>query len=58
MKPKSKAGSPTNASDAVDDIELKPNPTPDEVIDAGAQESFPASDPLAVESAVETAHDR
>jgi hypothetical protein len=51
------AGSPTNASDAVDDIELSPNPTQDEMLDAGVQETFPASDPVAVDK-VETAYEK
>jgi hypothetical protein len=51
------AGSPTNASDAVDDIELTSNPTQDERLDAGVQETFPASDPVAVDK-VETAYDK
>jgi hypothetical protein len=50
-------GSPTNASDAVDDITLKPNPTHDELIDAGVKESFPASDPLSVNPS-ETAYEK
>jgi hypothetical protein len=41
-------GSPTNASDAVDDIELAPDATPDDVLDEGLKETFPASDPIAV----------
>ena len=50
-------GSTTNASDAVDDIDLAPNPSQDEMLDAGVQETFPASDPVAVDK-VETAHDK
>jgi hypothetical protein len=42
-------GSPTNASDAVDDIELPPHPSPDDVLDAAVKETFPASDPIAVQ---------
>jgi hypothetical protein len=44
-------GSQTNASDAVDDVALDPDATPDELLDAGVQYTFPASDPVAVESA-------
>jgi hypothetical protein len=44
-------GSPTNASDAIDDIALGPQPSPDERLDAGVQETFPASDPVAVQEA-------
>jgi hypothetical protein len=40
--------SQTNASDAMDDIELPPNATREEVLDAGVKESFPASDPVSV----------
>lgn len=50
-------GSQTNASDAVDDIELAANPTQDEMLDAGVQETFPASDPVAVDK-VETAYEK
>ena len=41
-------GSQTNASDAVDDIELSSNPTQDQMLDAGVQETFPASDPVSI----------
>lgn len=41
-------GSPTNASDAVDDVQLPPKPTVEEKLDAGVKESFPASDPVSV----------
>ncbi len=51
-------GSTTNASDAVDDIELAPDATPNEVVDAGVAETFPASDPVAVGNAYESAHER
>jgi hypothetical protein len=50
-------GSNTNASDAVDDINLKPNASHDEVVDAGVQETFPASDPVSVKPS-ETAYER
>lgn len=50
-------GSQTNASDAVDDIELGANPTRDEVLDAGVQETFPASDPVAAGKS-ETAYEK
>ena len=42
-------GSPTNASDAMDDIELPPNPSPDDALDAAVKETFPASDSIAVQ---------
>jgi hypothetical protein len=51
-------GSTTNASDAVDDIELPPDASPCEVVDAGVEETFPASDPVAVQDAYETANER
>ena len=50
-------GSTTNASDAVDDIELKPGATHEEHVDAGVQETFPASDPVSVKPS-ETAYDK
>lgn len=51
-------GSQTNASDVMDDVELGPRASSDEVVDAGGKESFPASDPLAVQDAAETAYER
>jgi hypothetical protein len=50
-KAKKPAGSTTNASDAVDDTKLPSKPSTEEVMDQGGQESFPASDPVAVGSA-------
>jgi hypothetical protein len=50
-------GSTTNASDAVDDIELRPRASHEEVVDAGVQETFPASDPVSVKPS-ETAYER
>ena len=50
-------GSTTNASAAVDDIELKPDASHEEVVDAGVQETFPASDPVSVKPS-ETAYER
>jgi hypothetical protein len=63
MRSKSKTspeptGSTTNASDAVDDIELRPDATPEEVVDVGIKQTFPASDPPAVQDAFETAYQR
>jgi hypothetical protein len=43
-----KAGSTTNASDAVDDVELPPDADEEDVLDEGLQETFPASDPVSV----------
>ena len=50
-------GSTTNASDAVDDIELRPDASLDDRIDAGVKETFPASDPVSVAPS-ETAYDK
>ena len=44
-----KPGSPTNASDAVDDVDLPPDATAEDVLDEGLQETFPASDPVSVQ---------
>lgn len=44
-----KPGSPTNASDAVDEVELAPDATEEDVLDEGLQETFPASDPVSVQ---------
>jgi hypothetical protein len=42
-------GSTTNASEAVDDIKrITSDSSSDDVLDAGLEESFPASDPVAV----------
>jgi hypothetical protein len=51
------SGSTTNASDAMDDIHLKPNASHDDVVDAGVKETFPASDPVSVKPS-ETAYER
>lgn len=50
--------SQTNASDAMDDIELGPNATHDEHLDAGVKETFPASDPVSVSAPSETAYEK
>ena len=52
------SGSQTNASAAMDDVNLRPRPSTEEVVDAGVQQTFPASDPTAVEGAFETAYER
>lgn len=54
---KLRGGSPTNASEAVDDIELGAHPSRNETLDAGVKETFPASDPVSVE-ADETAYEK
>ena len=51
-------GSPTNASDAVDDIHVRPNATADEHLDAAVMETFPASDPVSPGKPSETAWER
>lgn len=51
-------GSQTNASEAIDDINLRSRPSAEDVVDAGVQHTFPASDPTAVQGAFETAFDR
>ena len=57
MKP-SKTGYPTNASDAVDDVQLPSKPTVEEKVDAGVKETFPASDPVSVAQPPNTEHER
>lgn len=52
------AGSPTNASEAMDDIELGANPSTEEMLDAGVKETFPASDPVSVDARSETAYEK
>lgn len=51
-------GSQTNASNAVDDIELSSNPHPEDLLDAGVKETFPASDPVSVSAPSETAYEK
>ena len=51
------SGSQTNASEAMDNIELGAHPRPDEVLDAGVKGTFPASDPVSIEPA-ETAYEK
>jgi hypothetical protein len=55
---KKPTGSTTNASDAVNDTKLPSRPSTDEVVDHAGEESFPASDPVAVGSAAKTAAKR
>ena len=52
------SGSTTNASDAMDDIHVPHDASTDEHLDAGVQETFPASDPVSVSSKGETAWER
>jgi hypothetical protein len=58
LKPQPTGGSTTNASDAVDDIKVPPNPTTDEKLDEGVKETFPASDPVSIAHPSETAYER
>jgi hypothetical protein len=51
-------GSTTNASDAMDDIHLRPNASAEEHLDAGVMETFPASDPVSVGKPSETAWEK
>jgi hypothetical protein len=57
-KPQPTGGSTTNASDAMDDVKLPPNPTTEEKLDEGVQETFPASDPVSIAHPSETAYER
>ena len=57
-KPQPTGGSTTNATDAVDDVKLPPNPTTDEKLDEGIEETFPASDPVSIAHPSETAYER
>ena len=52
------SGSTTNASDAVDDIHVRPNASTDEHLDAAVMETFPASDPVSPGKPSETAWER
>ena len=51
-------GSTTNASEAVDDIELGRHPKAEELLDAGVKETFPASDPVSTSAPSETAYEK
>jgi hypothetical protein len=48
MDKRKSTGSTTNASDAMDDIHLPANPSTEQKVDAGVEETFPASDPVSV----------
>lgn len=50
--------STTNASDAVDDIHVRPDASVDEKLDEGVKETFPASDPVSISQPSETAYER
>jgi len=52
------AGSQTNASEAMDDIHLRPNASAEEHLDAAVMETFPASDPVSSGKLSETAWER
>ena len=51
-------GSTTNASDAMDDIHVRPGASADEHLDAAVMETFPASDPVSSGKPSETAWER
>ena len=51
-------GSTTNASDAMDDIHLRPGAGSEEHLDAAVMETFPASDPVSSGKPSETAWQR
>jgi hypothetical protein len=51
-------GSTTNASEAMDDIHVRPNASADEHLDAAVMETFPASDPVSPGKPSETAWER
>jgi hypothetical protein len=51
-------GSPTNASEAMDDIHLRSNASSDEHLDAAVMETFPASDPVSSGKPSETAWEK
>ena len=50
-------GSQTNASEAMDDIELRPDASAEQFVDASVMETFPASDPPSVQKAFENKGD-
>ena len=50
--------STTNASDAVDDIEVRPGAGTDEHLDAAVMETFPARNPVSPGKPSETAWER
>ena len=51
-------GSPTNASEAMDDIHVRPGASSDEHLDAAVMETFPASDPVSSGKLSETAWEK
>jgi hypothetical protein len=51
-------GSQTNASDAVDNIHVRPNASSDEHLDAAVMETVPASDAVSPGKPSETAWER
>lgn len=51
-------GSQTNASDKASPAPLSAHPTREEVLDVGVEHTFPASDPIAVQSAYTEADKR
>jgi hypothetical protein len=57
-KYRNRGRSQTNASKAMDDIELGSNPHQEDVLDAGVKGTFPASDPVSVTAPSETAYEK
>ena len=55
---KKPAGSTTNASDAMDDIHVRPGASSDEHLDAAVMETFPASDAVSPGKPSETAWEK
>ena len=51
-------GSTTNASDAMDDIHVRPGASSDEHLDAAVMETFPASDAVSPGKPSETAWEK
>ena len=51
-------GSQTNASEAMDDIHVRPNASSDEHLDAAVMETFPASDAVSPGKPSETAWEK
>ena len=51
-------GSQTNASDAMDDIHVRPGAGSQEHLDAAVMETFPASDPISPGKPSETAWEK
>jgi len=57
-RPPRATGSTTNASDAMDDIHVRPGASSDEHLDAAVMETFPASDAVSPGKPSETAWEK